>query len=121
MGPAPARAREGGADGLGAGRGHWGCTSGDPSGSAGCGPDPGSASSASSSDATPSSSRKTWRTVRVVKVRGTRLWGGGETRGQRLNDGSREKSERQRDRERDDETGRNGERWAKGRGGARER
>lgn len=58
---------------LGTRRSHWGWASGDPSGSTGCGADPGSASSASSSDATPSSSRKTWRTVRVVKVSGPRL------------------------------------------------
>lgn len=79
---------------LGTGRGHWGWASGGPSGSGGCGPDPGSASSASSSDAMPSSSRKTWRTVRVVRVRGPRLRGEGETRRQRLHEGSREKSDR---------------------------
>lgn len=80
--------------GLRAGRGHWGWASGGPLGSGACGPDPGSASSASSSDATPSSSRKTWRTVRVVKVRGPRLQGGGETERQQLNEGGREKSEK---------------------------
>lgn len=68
--------------------GHCGWAAGDPSGSVGTGPDPGSASSTSSSDATPSSSRKTWRTVRVVKVRGPRLCKG-ETQGQRLNEDSR--------------------------------
>lgn len=57
------------------GCGHWGWAAGGPSGSGATGEAPGFASSTSSSDATPSSKWKTSRTVRVVKVRGPRLWG----------------------------------------------
>ena len=62
---------------LGAGRGHWGwgAAAGGSSGSGGGGPDPASSSSFSSSNGTPSSWRKSWRTLRVVRVRGRRLQG----------------------------------------------
>lgn len=78
---------------LGAERGHWGWgAAGGSSGSGGGGPDPASSSSISSSNGTPSSSRKTWRTLRVVRVRGPRLQGGRETERRRLIEGSRGKA-----------------------------